>query len=326
MSELFVKTLNPTGYGWNDKYSYSKISTYEKCGFKFKLQYVDKLKAKGNLIAADFGTAIHHAEEAIAEAIKTGQAINYAAVKNNFILENIKIEYEYPTDYNTPDTKSEVPRTYKEKRNEYLEQAVYRLEKFMSKNPNYKIIGIEQAFDFSYDENHSFNGKIDRVLLDEAAGKLVIQDIKSWPYVKSISELKTDLLQFAIYMMACELIYGIDRKNMICEYDLPLCDTILRIDSSSLIEEYEPMIKDLFDGIANKDYKPAPSALCYWCQYNALGNPNVLKENPKAVCPYASTWQKKGDQIWKTLTKYQGPEMEACDRQMILEQFKQLMK
>ena len=46
MSELFVKTLNPTGYGWNDKYSYSKISTYEKCGFKFKLQYVDKLKAK----------------------------------------------------------------------------------------------------------------------------------------------------------------------------------------------------------------------------------------------------------------------------------------
>jgi hypothetical protein len=86
------------------------------------------------------------------------------------------------------------------------------------------------------------------------------------------------------------------------------------------------MIKELFSGIADKEYKPSPSALCFWCQYNPIANPNIINENPKAVCPYASTWQKKGDPIWKTLTKYQGPEMEACDRQMILEQFKQLMK
>jgi hypothetical protein len=41
MSELFIKTLNPKGYTKDQKYSYSKISLYEKCGFKYKTQYVD---------------------------------------------------------------------------------------------------------------------------------------------------------------------------------------------------------------------------------------------------------------------------------------------
>ena len=45
----------------------------------------------------------------------------------------------------------------------------------MNEHPNYKIIGIEQPFDFSYDETHSLNGKIDRVILDESTGKLIIQ-------------------------------------------------------------------------------------------------------------------------------------------------------
>ena len=297
MSELFVKTLNPQGYAKKDRYSYSKISTYEKCGFKFKLQYVDGLWVESKSLAADFGTAIHHAEEAIAGAIQTGQAIDYIKIKNKFILDNIKLEYNYSSEYNVLDTKSEIPRTYKDKRNEYLDEYVYRLEKFITTNPTYKIVGIEQAFDFAYDENHSFNGKIDRVIYDEATGKLIIQDIKSWPKVKTLSELKTDLLQFAIYMMACELIYEIDRKDMICEYDLPLCNTIFRIEGKSLIEEYEPIIHELFNGISECDFKPEPSALCYWCQYNPIANPKVLLEKPHAVCPYASTWQKKGDPV-----------------------------
>lgn len=297
MSELFVKTLNPTGYDKKDRYSYSKISAYEKCGFKFKLQYVDGLWVGSKSLAADFGTAIHQVEEDIAKSITANQPIDYITIKNKFIMDNIRLEHNYSAEYNILDNKGDIPRTYKTKRDEYLNQYIYRLETFMKKNPTCRIVGIEQSFDFSYDETHSFNGKIDRVIFDDATGKLIIQDIKSWPKVKSLSELKVDLLQFAIYMMACELIYNVDRKDMICEYDLPLCNTTFRIEGKSLIEEYEPMIEDLFKGILEQNFKPSPSALCFWCQYNPIANPKILTDNPKAVCPYASTWQKSGDPV-----------------------------
>lgn len=326
MSELFIKTLNPKGYTKDQKYSYSKISLYEKCGFKYKTQYVDGIWVKSESLAADFGTAIHNAEEDIAKAIQSNNFIDYVTIKNKFILKNKELEHKYASEYNVLDAKGEVPRTYKDKRNEYLEKYVYRLEKFTRDNPTYKIVGIEQPFDFSYDETHYFNGKIDRIFYDEATKKLIIQDIKSWPKEKDLKELESDLLQFAIYMMACELIYGINRKDMICEYDLPLCNTTFRIEGKSLIEEYEPVIIELFAGIDNKDFKPNPSALCYWCPFNPIANPQILTEKPNGVCPYASTWQKKGDAVWKTLTKYQGTENEALDRKIIIEQFKQLIK
>ena len=289
MSNLFIRVLNPKG-GY-DRYSYSKLNTYESCKFKFKLNYVDKHYIPSASIATDFGTAIHHAEEEIAKAIQAGQPIDYVAIKNKFIIENHKLEYKYAAEYNTPDGKEDAEgsfRTYKEKMNQYLNKYIYRLENYMKAHPTYKIVGIEQKFDFAYDEKHSFNGAIDRVFFDEATGKLIIQDIKSWAEQKKPGELKAPM-QFAVYMMAAELIYGVDRANITCEYDLPLCNISQSATSKTIIEDCEPDINELFAGIESRNFRPKPTALCNWCQYSPLANPNILNIKPEAVCPYACT-------------------------------------
>ena len=133
-------------------------------------------------------------------------------------------------------------------------------------------------------------------------------------------------MQFAVYMMAAELLYGVNRSNITCEYDLPLCNISQPATSPTIIEECEPQIQKLFAGIAAGNFKPSPSALCNWCQYSPIANPDLLNSKPNAVCPYACTWRKKGDNVRDVLMRWQGPEMESCDRKLCIEQLKQLSK
>lgn len=326
MSEIFIRSANPQGK--YDRFSFSKLDLYKGCNFKFKLHYIDGNYEKSDNVATKFGNTMHHAEEAIANAIMAGQAIDYISIKNNFIRENREVAHLFPLEYYAQDNKEDEEgsfRTYNEKRDQYLEKYIYRLENYMKEHPTYKLVGAEQKFEFSYDEIHLFHGSIDRVIYDEATGKLILHDIKSWACKKKPAELKAPM-QLAIYAMAAELIYGIDRSNIICEYDLPLCNTIQSVTSKTLIEDCEPAINKLFEGISTGQFRPNPTALCAWCQYNPLINTKLLETNPKAICPYACTWRKKGDSTKDYLTRFHSPEDELMDRKIVTEQLKQLVK
>ena len=69
-----------------ERFSYSKVDTYSQCGFRYKLRYVDKHFVSSDSLATELGTAIHETEEAIANAIKAGETINYIALKNKLIF------------------------------------------------------------------------------------------------------------------------------------------------------------------------------------------------------------------------------------------------
>ena len=311
MQEVDIKTL--------DRYSYSKISTYKQCKFKFKLKYLDKNYLYSANIATDFGSLVHETEESIALAIQTDQPINYIALKNRFILESRKLAQKYPTEFFTKDKSG---RTYQEKVYLYIDSAIYRLEKFLKQNPNLKIIGIEQHFEFAYDEAHSFNGSIDRAFLNIETGELLIQDIKTWPVPAQNNELKAPL-QFAIYMMAAQNFWNIPIEKIKCEYDLPLCDMVQPALSEDIVNESRLTLDKLFKGIYNKDFKPTITALCHWCEYNPLNNPEILDTKPEAVCPYFSTWQKSGDNVRNTLISWQNLESVPVDRQLCISQLRQ---
>ena len=302
-----------------DRYSYSKISTYKQCKFKFKLKYLDKNFLYRNTIATDFGSLIHETEENIAKALQAGVAVNYTQLKNNFIIEARKLAIKYPTEFFSKD-KSD--RTYQEKTYLYLEFAIYRLEKFLASNPQLRILGIEQKFEYDYDGVHSFNGSIDRAFINLETDELLIQDIKSWPVPASKSELTTPL-QFAVYTMAAEQLWGVPASRIKCEYDLPLCDEVQSAISTNLVEEGREALDKLFNGIHSNDFKPTVSALCHWCEYNPLVNPEIIDTKPEAVCPYFSTWQKAGDSVNNTLVSWQSLEAVPVDRQLCLSQLKQ---
>ena len=311
MQEIDLKTL--------DRYSYSKISTYKQCKFKFKLKYLDKNFLFSANIATDFGSLVHETEESIAKAVQAGLAVDYVKLKNNFIIECRKLALKYPTEFYTRD-KSD--RTYQEKAYLYLDSAIYRLERFMQQNPNLRIIGIEQKFEYNYDNVHSFNGSIDRAFLNIATDEIIIQDIKTWSVQAQNSELKAPL-QFAVYTMAAQNLWGIEPSKVHCEYDLPLCDLVQPALSEDIVSEGREILDKLFKGIHKEDFKPTITALCHWCEYNPLTNPSILETKPAAVCPYFSTWQKSGDNIRDTLVTWQDLASVEVDRQFCISQLKQ---
>lgn len=302
-----------------DRFSYSKISTYKQCAFKYLVKYKEKNFIDSSSIATEFGTLVHETEEQIAHAIQNELPINYIGLKNNFIIESRKLAQKYPNDFGKPDKSG---RTYREKVYLYLDSAIYRLEKFMKANQNLVIIGIEQKFEYNYDGVHSFNGSIDRAFLNTVTGEILIQDIKTWSVPAQNSELKAPL-QFAVYMMAAHQLWDTPFDKIKCEYDLPLCNIVQPALSDNIVEEGKEVLDKLFKGIQNENFRPTISALCHWCEYNPLTNPSILDTKPEAVCPYFSTWQKSGDNVRDTLITWQGLDTVPVDRQFCISQLKQ---
>jgi len=302
-----------------ERYSYSKISTYKQCKFKFKLKYLDKNYLYSANIATDFGSLVHTIEENIARALQLGEPVDYIKLKNNFIIESRKLALKYPNEFYNRDKSG---LTYQQKVYLYLESAIYRLEAFLQKNPNLKIIGVEQHFEYNYDNIHSFSGSIDRAFLDISKDEILIQDIKTWSVQAQNSELKAPL-QFAVYIMAAQQLWNISADKIKCEYDLPLCNITQSALSDDIIGECKPVLDKLFKGIHSEDFKPTISALCHWCEYNPLTNPTIIDSKPGAVCPYFSTWQKSGDNVRNTLISWQDLSTVDVDRQLCINQLKQ---
>ena len=302
-----------------DRFSYSKISCYGQCKFKYKIKYEDRNFIYNATIATDFGTLIHETEESIAKAIQEGSTINYIALKNRFIIESRKLAIKYPNEFFAQDKSG---RTYQEKTYLYLDSAIYRLERFMCQHPDLRIIGIEQKFEYDYDGVHSFNGSIDRAFQNINTGEIIIQDIKSWAVAAQPSELKAPL-QFTVYTMAAEKLWNVPYDKIRCEYDLPLCDLTQPATSDNIVEDGKKELDKLFKGIGDKNFRPTVTALCHWCEYNPLAHPDIINTHPNAVCPYFSMWQKSGDSVRDVMISWQGIENVAVDRQFCISQFRQ---
>ena len=283
-------------------YSYSRVETYKKCGYQYKIIYVDKKRPPFGNVATEFGSLIHGTEEAIANSLKENKPIDYITLKNHFIIEMNKIKNRYKIEFMQPGKNG---MTYYEKAYYYLEYAIYRLEKLLIDNPNYEIIGAEVNFQFDYDDLHGFKGSVDRIIKDNNTGKYLIYDIKSYDKIMEHDELTTPL-QMVIYTEAVSRQFGIDKDFIQCIYDLPLMDTYQEAGTKGYMARGLKKIDSLFEGIKNEDFEPQPSALCHWCAYcptNAASSAEY-----KYLCPYFSTWQQSGDNVKDVLYEWQGKE------------------
>lgn len=287
------------------KYSYSRIETFNKCGYQYKIIYVDKKRPPFGNIATDFGSMIHNAEEDIANSIKEKKPIDYIRIKNEFILKLQALRNKYPVEFFTPGKNN---MTYYEKAYYYLDYGIYRLEHLMINNPNYEIIGAEVKFNFDYDDVHVFQGAIDRVIRDNSTGNYLIYDIKSYDKIMDDKDLTTPR-QMVIYTLAAEKLYNIDPAIISCHYDLPLMDVYQQGGTKGYMTRGLKKINSLFDGIKNEDWKPTPSALCHWCAYCPT-NANSTDEF-KFLCPYYSQWLKRGDDVKSALFEWQGMEKDT---------------
>lgn len=284
-----------------EKYSYSKMETYEGCPFKYKLKYVDKNYFNSSSIATEIGTAVHSCEEDIANAIKDKQPINYNQIKNKLILKVEELKYKYPSDFWTLDKSN---RTYQDKIDYYLEIGIYRLENLMKAHPSYEILGAEKEFSFEYNNEVIFSGYIDRVIKDNETGNIIVQDIKTWAEPKDQKDLVTPL-QFVVYTLAAKELYGVDCSQVECSYDLPFCDKVQKAGTKGFVERGKTKLNKLFDKIKAADFTPKPTPFCAWCEFSRT-NPNAPKEG-RHMCPYHLMWTRDNKTFAKEF-EWQGME------------------
>lgn len=268
------------------RYSYSRLETYEKCPFKYKLVYIDKKRVYSNSIATEFGTAIHETEENIMNCIKDFKLVDYVSLKNAFILKMAELRQKYKQDYLLPD---KTGRYYDEKGYYYLDNAITNLENWLKSEPNMQIIGAEVKFS-TVICNKIFAGSIDRLLYDKNTGIYYLQDIKSWPEITG-HDIKMPL-QFAVYAHAVSEMYNVPYDHIICQYYLPLINKTFTATepTAKIVEKGESELAESFDKIASGNFHPIPSALCAWCEYSPT-NPNQ-PEAGKNLCPYHSIWRR----------------------------------
>lgn len=286
------------------RFSYSKIDTYSQCGFKYKLKYVDGHYFYSGSVATEIGTLIHATEEAIARSLKAGEKPDYAKLKNDLILKAVDIKHKYREDFRQPDKHG---RTYADKLRTYLEKSVYRLEEFMAGHPELEIVGIEEAFSFKYNGTQ-FKGFIDRAFRDKVTGKVLVQDIKTYAAPVEKEKLATPL-QFVIYEMAAEKLWGVKEDEVSCQYDLPFCGVAQDAGTAGFMDRGRKKLDKLLEGIGQKLFVPSPSPLCFYCPYS-ITNPEAdvkaLKEG-NCFCPYHSLWTKK-HKTFETLEQWEGLE------------------
>lgn len=285
-----------------EKFSYSKLSTYEGCGFKYKLIYKEKHFVDDSSIATEFGTLIHHIEEVIAKKIINEEEIDYSALITEFY--NINTDFDewkqeddqkilginflikkYPDEFYEEDKNG---LTYADKMERYVSDGIHRLENFIKNNPGIKIVGVEHPFNIKYADGVVFHGFIDRILYDTTTGDYLIEDIKTYSAPLEHKDLTTPL-QFVFYVIALkELFPDATEDNVRCFYELPLCGTKQEAGTKGFLKRGNAKIEKLLAGIDAGEFNPHPTPLCHWCVFSAT-KPNQ-PEDAKNLCPYFCHW------------------------------------
>ena len=283
-----------------EKFSYSKLNTFESCPYKYKLQYRDKHFPDSTTLANEFGTLVHFIEETIAKDI----------IKNDnepiFLLDNKKYEELFlhidSTDENSKilcvdslkkkyDNKHFTEKdkqgfSYNDKINSYLETGIHRLQNYLDKNRNMHIIGIEKEFQLEH-RDYIFHGFIDRAFKNIETGEVYVEDIKTWDSIKG-HDLKTPL-QLVLYSIAASQIFETNKVS--CGYDLPIIDERHKAGTEGYITRGIKKIDKLLDDIESGNFEPKPCPLCHWCVFC----PSYIEGQPedaKGLCPYYSHWTK----------------------------------
>lgn len=157
--------------------SFSQFSNWFTCPFKWKLDYIDKLKTFEDNLIMSFGTAIH---ETIQHYLKTmfeqSEAVADALDLNQFFMESlVKVVQPKNIVYT------------KEEWDGFLEDGKYLLAEF--KDPSnrirffprdkWELLGIETEINETILNNVNLTAKLDLVLKEKQTGNIRIIDFKT---------------------------------------------------------------------------------------------------------------------------------------------------
>lgn len=274
-----------------ERFSYSKLSTYLQCPYRFKLKYDDKKYSSASTLALELGTLCHKGLEIAGQYLSEGLPVPvedilcgvYGGYPDEQILGVNDLKRKYFEDWIAPDTKSLL--TYEDKLGNY-EAYLRRLAS--DENSAWSVYATEREFSFQMTERVEFYGFIDRIDTDGMGGYRLI-DYKTSKKLFSKSDIATPL-QMVVYALAIEREFGVPPSEY--EYDFILLDKIQPVVSQGFVARGENKIYKTLEKIEvdrkAQSFDPKPSPLCHWCDYCKTNT--RAEESLKFECPYHSLW------------------------------------
>lgn len=244
----------------NEKYSYSKISTYLQCPFSYKKQYIDKITRR---LTWQLALGITAAD--ILERIYKDEVILKEGISDCLLQELVKdywIPVQYKKEYST-DIPTSVFLGYKsiEEEQKQKENLFKWLQSYFRLYPLKRIFGIEVPFDVEFDD-FILTGRIDKLELVDCTLHIIDNKVTS-KFLNDIFES----IQLGIYYYAISKMIPRFNVSKVGYYYIKQGKETL-IDSSKLEKELiYKKIRKAVQGIRSKEFNPRENQYCYFCDF-----------------------------------------------------------
>jgi len=244
------------------RYSNSKIGTYESCPRKYKFNYIDKIELPEapEGIEAFLGLRAHETLEQLYKDQKRGKVLTLAET-----LEYYKSLWDKKWNSNV----RIVRKGYKPEH--YYESGIKQLtdyyERYKPFNQTYTLgTEVRIYFDLDKEGNYKIVGYVDR-LSHDGKGRYEIHDYKT-SQVSMTQKQADESRQLALYQIYVEDNYK-DAKEIVLIWHFLLDNREVtskrsKQDIASLKKELLASIKQIE---ADNEFKPQESKLCDWCEF-----------------------------------------------------------
>jgi RecB family exonuclease len=256
-------------------YSDSRVSTYEQCPYKFKLQYIEKQKPEmKNTIEAFLGQVVHKCLEDLYKKKKANEEIS----KESFIKQYRKTWNEWYSDNVKIVKENQTANNYKKLGEKFLADYYDRYTPFNQ----LEIIGLETHDKITLSDGNQWQIRIDKLTRDKE-GNYYVVDYKTSSRMKSQNEADKDR-QLAMYAIWVKNKFK-DAKSV------KLIWHMLAFNKEVVSERTDEQLDDLQEKVmstikemeTSTEFPGKVTHLCPYCEFK--GNCSYLRDyKPKTKC------------------------------------------
>jgi len=239
-------------------YSHSRLGTFQQCKYKYKLNYIDKVKTDLESIEAFMGKLVHETLEKLYKDLKF-QKLNkkedlikfFENLWNEKYHDNILIVKK---DYKA--------NNYKKMGKKYIEDYYDHYKPFNDKT----IIDVETQNRIDLSDGNQYHIRIDKLSCDKE-GNYYVCDFKTNNSLKAQGELDEDK-QLAMYSLWVKDKYKDAKSVKLVWYFLAFDKEMISERNDEQLNELKKEIEDLIKEVEKCEKFPTNvSGLCDYCGY-----------------------------------------------------------
>lgn len=246
-----------------ERFSHSKISSFEQCPQKYKFRYIDKIKPKiEKSIEVHLGSCVHHSLEWLYLSVKEGKI---PTLEDLIVIYSERWQEKYKPEYLIV-RKELTAKDYFNKGVEFIVNYYLQNQPFSD-----NTLEVEKEIVITLgEEEYKIWGFIDRLAYNLETGEYEVHDYKTANSLPSKERIESDR-QLALYSIAVKQIFGNDKEVKLIWHFLAYNKKIEIKKTDEEIEKVkEKTISAIKEIISAKEFPPKKSRLCDWCEFKDI--------------------------------------------------------